>query len=104
MNDLIGVHIVKCPANLLNEESGHIFRYFSLLLQEVVKLPRETKLQSKIDVVFICEEGVHLDHVGMVQEALYFDFPHQLHNQLAIHVRLVDLLQRAHETRSPMSE
>lgn len=102
VDDLVGVHVVQRSANLLHQKSGHILWYFSLLFQEVVKLSRVAEFQCEIDIIFVSEEGVHLDDVGVVQKALDFDLSHQLHDQLAVHVRLVDLLQSTHETRCPM--
>jgi hypothetical protein len=54
-------------------------------------------------VCLVSEEGVELHDVGVGEEALNLDLPHQLHQQLRLHVPLRDPLQSADETRIPMT-
>lgn len=76
VDDLIGMHVIQCSADLLDQEASHVFWHFAFLLQEVVELAREAELQSEVDVVFVGEESVHLDYIGVIEETLYLDFPY----------------------------
>lgn len=38
MDNLVGMHIVQCSADLLHKEASHVFWHFAFLLKEVVEL------------------------------------------------------------------
>ena len=97
VDDLALVHVVQRPADLLHDHAGEFLAQLALPLEEGVELPRGAQLLHQVDMCLICEEGVQLHHVGVAQEALDLDLPHQLHEQLRVHVPLTDPLQRADE-------
>lgn len=97
VDDLALVHVVQRPADLLHDDLGHLLGELALLLEEGVELPRGAQFLHQVDVFLVREEGVELHHVGVVQKRLDLYLPHQLHQQLRLHVPLAYLLQGAHK-------
>jgi hypothetical protein len=92
VDDLALVHIVQDIADLLYYQLRHVFRDLPLLLEESVELARCAQLLDEVDMLLICEKGIKLDDVGVVEEGLNLYFPDELHQQLSLHVPLAYLL------------
>ena len=66
VDDLVLVHVVKSPAGLTDDISGHVFRDSSSLLQKTVELSWNAQLHRQVYELLIREEAVHLYDVGVV--------------------------------------
>ena len=98
MDDLVFMHVVKGPAGLTDDVSGHIFRDSSSLLQKAIELSGNAQLHRQVDELLVREKAVHLYDVGVVQEHLDLDLSQQLDCQFAVDLSLLYFFQGANET------
>ena len=105
MDDITIVHELNRVADLPRDASHSLLPETALLLEVVVNVPAAAELQHEVEVILICEEGVELYDIGMVQVALDLDFSDQLADKLhfSIEDALRDLLNRTDEVSSLMS-
>jgi len=88
MNDTVAVKIPDPWGNLSEIERGQAFREVTFLSDLLKETAICSKLQKKVDFMFIIEKSIHFEYVGMVWIHLNFNFL----NKLFFHLRLLEFL------------
>ena len=72
MDDLVGVELANCLADLSHDAGYFCFRHWLEFLKLFEKLAAHCHFHKDVDVDCIIEETVHPDDVGVVEEKLNF--------------------------------
>ena len=72
------VHELDSMADLLHHLADLFFDKSALFSQRGVHIATEARLKDQVQVFLVAEEGVQLDYVGVVQEALDLHFSDKL--------------------------
>lgn len=72
MEYVVILHVLYCMAHLLDDASDFILWESALQPEVLVEGARRAQLHEKVEVCLVCEDGVELHDVGVVQEALDF--------------------------------
>lgn len=96
VDDVVFVHEIDGGADLPDEFPHQFLRHFAHFLQVLVEVLPQAGLQHKIGAVVVHEEVVKFDDVGVLQEALDFDFPQKLQLGGLIEGATVDRFDRVY--------
>lgn len=105
VDDITIVHELNRVADLPRDTPHALLAETALFFEVVVDVPAAAELQHEVKVVLVCEEGVQLDDIGMVQVALDLDFSDQLADKFHFPFEdaLWDFLDRTDEVGSLVS-
>ena len=105
VDDIAIVHEFYGVADLPRDAPDPLLSEAALLLEAVVDIPAAAEFQHQVEVVLICEEGVQLHDIRMVQVTLDLYLSYQLADELHLSLEdvLRDLLDRADEVSRLMT-
>jgi hypothetical protein len=45
---------------------------------DIVELPIAAQFEDRVEIILICEVAICADDIGVIEEALYLQFPYEL--------------------------
>ena len=105
VDDIAVMHEFYGVADLPRDAPDPLLSEAALLLEAVVDIPAAAEFKHQVEVVLICEEGVQLHDIRMVQITLDLYLSYQLADELHLSLEdvLRDLLDRTDEVSRLMT-
>ena len=76
MDDIAVMHELNSMADLSDHTPYFFLRKTALFLQGRINVAPTAWFENEIKVVFVAEESIELDNVGVIKITLYFDLTH----------------------------